>query len=733
MALGTLKRFRRLSALPVAIFAILLLVALHLMSDAVQRSAELTRWFVPLLSIAVIGLVGMAIMLANNVFRLVVRYRHAAAGSRLTGRMVILFTVLSVVPVSVVYYYSMGFLIRGIDSWFDVEVDKAMEDALELSQSSLGLNQRHLLKYTERLLQDIDDQSEAALAISLDEFRAESGATELTLMNLSGRVIASSHEDPTVMVTDKPTREVMQQLKSGANYVGLTASNKTPLEIRALVRDPAGRPLILQGLYPTSERITALSEGLEGAYNRYKELSYLRTSLKFSFSLVLFLVLMFSLLSAMLAAFHTARRLVEPVARIAAGTQAVAEGNYDKKLPLPRQKDELSFLVASFNAMTWQLGRARDHELRAQQEVEGQRAYLETVLDRLSSGVLTFDSDMTLRTANPAAQQILHTNFKGLYQKPLSELSQSSPVLQQFIDSLASYLHDDSKEWREEVTLDGSEGRQVLMCRITPFIQPGDSKRGHVVVFDDITTLIKAQRDAAWGEVARRLAHEIKNPLTPIQLAAERLRHKYLSTMPETDAAVLDRSTRTIVQQVEAMKTMVNAFSEYARPPQMQPTALNADKLFSDVLDLYRSGSKTRIHNRLSAPNARVIADPVRLRQVVVNLIKNAIEAIGDQEDGRIEVHSREVTALDTEYYELRVEDNGPGFSMEVVDDPFEPYTTTKDKGNGLGLAIVKKIVEEHGGTIWAENNDPGACLILRLPIAESESVNENNSVVENS
>jgi nitrogen fixation/metabolism regulation signal transduction histidine kinase len=269
------------------------------------------------------------------------------------------------------------------------------------------------------------------------------------------------------------------------------------------------------------------------------------------------------------------------------------------------------------------------------------------------------------------------------------------------------------------VTLYGSEKRQVLLCRSTPLVSPEDGRSGQVLVFDDITTLIRAQRDAAWGEVARRLAHEIKNPLTPIQLSAERLRHKYLGKMSQEDGAVMDRATHTIVSQVEAMKEMVNAFSDYARPPKMNPQPVQLDEFLSEVLDLYRTGgSASRFEVSLEAAEAQIEADPVRLRQVVHNLVKNAQEAIADSEEGEVEVISRQRQEADCRFVEIQVLDNGPGFGDENPNHLFEPYVTKKAKGTGLGLAIVKKIVEEHGGMIWAENRPQGgACVIMRLPI----------------
>jgi nitrogen fixation/metabolism regulation signal transduction histidine kinase len=728
MAPTTLSRLR-LGGISVGLLLILLLVTLHLMSSAVQNSAELSRYFVPLLVINLAGMVVLIGLITYNSIRLIRQYLRHSAGSRLTLRMVAIFIFISLTPVGVVYFYSFSFLQGGIDSWFDVRIDQAMEDARELAQASLDLNQRLWLKYTEQQLLSINDTSESALSLTIAELRQQSGALELSLSDYNGQIIAYSNAVASELAPSKPDDFILQQLREGNSYVGL-AREKDELMIRVAVEDPLGRPFIIQGLYPASDRVSALSEKLELAYNRYKELSFLRQSLKRNFSLTLFMVLMFAVLSAIWAAFLSARRMVAPITNIAAGTRAVADGDYDRQLPVPRAKDELAFLVTSFNAMTRRIGQARDQADRSQREVESQRAYLETVLGRLSSGVLTFDGEQRLRTTNPAAEKILGTNLQRLIGSPVQNLALVSPVLRQFAEGLQAPLRQAGKEWRGELTLFGGEGRKVLICRATPFAQP-DGPSGHIVLFDDVTALIRAQRDAAWGEVARRLAHEIKNPLTPIQLSAERLRHKYLKKMPAKDAEVLDRATHTIVQQVEAMKTMVNDFSEYARPPQMEVKPLYLDRLIDEVIDLYRGNKAVRFSVKLGAEQSRVEADTLRIRQVVHNLIKNAIEALEGQPQAKVEVITQVLSRDEHPYYEMRVRDNGPGFNESMVQHLFEPYVTSKPKGTGLGLAIVKKIVEEHGGIIWAENCDKGACVVMQLPMLLDldEQPSEENEV----
>jgi nitrogen fixation/metabolism regulation signal transduction histidine kinase len=432
--------------------------------------------------------------------------------------------------------------------------------------------------------------------------------------------------------------------------------------------------------------------------------------------LTLSLVLLLSLLFAVWTAFFLARRLVSPVSGLAEATRAVAEGDYGTQLP-PAGNDELGFLVRSFNDMSRRIAQARDAAKRGQVQIEGQRAYLEAVLSRLSSGVLALDVEGRLRTSNQAAANILDVALDAVNGCTLAEIVARHPELAPMTERLAAHVESGDAEWREELTLDTAEGRRSLMCSGAA-LPGGHGTGGHVIVFDDVTALIQAQRDAAWGEVARRLAHEIRNPLTPIQLSAERIRKKYLDSLAPEEAEVLDRCTRTIIQQVDTMKSMVQAFSAYARPPRLVMVAVDVNELVSDVVELFRGADERPSFVLDLQPDLPPLnCDVGRIRQLLNNLVRNAMEAGRTVGRYGVTISTRKVDGPGGRMVEIQVRDDGPGFADQVLDQIFEPYVTTKPKGTGLGLPIVKKIVEEHSGRISARNTDGGALVSVILPV----------------
>jgi len=403
-----------------------------------------------------------------------------------------------------------------------------------------------------------------------------------------------------------------------------------------------------------------------------------------------------------------------------AGTRAVAKGNYDTQLPLP-SRDELGFLVTSFNDMTKRLGRAREETRRSQQAVEAERAGLAVILARLSTGVVSLGPDLTVRTANQAASAILGVDLEAAVGSRFDESDRDSALFGQFLAAVKLRLNAAELDWREQLDLLSESGKRVLMCACTALPNDVGGAPGVVLVFDDITTLLQAQRDAAWGEVARRLAHEIKNPLTPIQLSAERMRRKFLGSMNAQDAQILERATHTIIAQVDAMKQMVNAFSEYARAPDMHFSRFDLNQLITEVVDLYKvQDSAAELKLLLSANLPQISADRIRIRQILNNLVTNSLEALEGKAAACVEIETQVAMDGPKQMASIVVSDNGPGFQRDLIGTVFDPYVTSKSKGTGLGLAIVKKIVEEHGGRIEADNRRMGGARVrILLPLGD--------------
>ena len=704
----------------------LAVTALFLLSRTAQNSEDFDRLHILILLINVAGVVVLFALLVGNLVRLLRDYRTDVPGAKLKARVVVMSVSLAVVPLLVVFYFSMQFINRGIDTWFNVEVGKGLDDALALSRAALEMQMRDNLGTTVQIAERLRNVSRRQLIFELSMLRRESGASEISVFGRNRRILATSSDFAANHLPQVPRDEVLLQIRQNRPFVSLDPLERGSFQIRTAVAfGDRSRPEtlgVIQAYFPVSERIGRMANSVDSSYSEYKRLLYLREPLKRTFTLTLTVVLLLSMLTSVYGAFVLSRRLVAPIQNLVAGTRAVAKGDFDTRLPTP-SRDEIGFLVSSFNEMTEKLSEARRQASLSQAQVEAERANVEVILARLSTGVVSLEFDLRIRTANQASGAILNVDLENRIGEYLPDVASGQPLLEQFVDLARVHLNAGETEWREQIVLRGEVGRRVLTCACTALPGDEDHAAGFVVVFDDITALLQAQRDAAWGEVARRLAHEIKNPLTPIQLSAERLRRKYINTMSKDEVQVLDRATHTIVQQVEAMKEMVNAFSDYARAPDIDISVFNLDKLAHEVVDLYRaeaSGIEIVLNTDPTLPN--IEADIGRVRQMLHNLIRNSIEALENCDyKGRIEVRISKTEVQETDVAEIVVEDNGPGFKTGSVSQVFDPYVTTKPKGTGLGLAIVKKLVEEHGGTIEAENPDGGGAVIrIQLPVNEA-------------
>ncbi len=709
-----------------------MLTSLLMMSDALRDSSQFGQLYSGLLIFTTLGLFALVTLIFLNLKHLIHQHRERIPGTRMIVRMIAMLTALSVTPVFVVYLFSIDFLHRGIDSWFDLRIEQALDDSLKLSRLSLDIRMRELLKQTEQMAEEISEISDAEIPFEIDELRSRTNAKAVTLLNRNGGIITSSSEDTTSVIPDRPGNAIILQLQQGGSYTGLDNTISTGLQIRVVVNVPDtglnNNSRIIQALYPISDEVNNLTNSIQTSYIKYTELSYLREQLKLSFVLILTLVLLFSIFATVWTAFYFSKKHVAPIRDMAEGTRAIAEGDYHTQIPVT-SNDELGFLVASFNEMTQKIAQARDAASRSQTEAETQQAYLEAVLGRLSSGVLVFDQNKILRTSNLSAGQILGMPINSLTGESINKICLQYNYLEPLRETIQKY-DNTVQDWREQITLFGNRGRQILMCSGTTYSLTKNEDESYIIVFDDITELIQGQKNAAWSEMARRLAHEIKNPLTPIQLATERLRHKYLHSMDPSDANILDRLTNTIVQQVDTMKDMVNTFSDYARTSEIKVQAMDINVLINEVMDLFTSlDQKVEIKMDLEPDLPLVNADVGRLRQVFNNLLKNAFDACENNHDSVLNIASQRISRAGTEYVEILIKDSGNGIESDIMAHIFEPYVTTKTKGTGLGLAIVKRIVEEHNGVVWLENNhdNPGVSVIIRLPIIQEENKRLNN------
>ncbi|MGA9963103.1 MAG: PAS domain-containing sensor histidine kinase [Azonexus sp.] len=695
---------------------------LLLMSTAAD-TAIFTRHYPLLIGLNVILALAMLSLVSWQLRSLWRDYRAQVFGARLKLRLMMMFGIVAVLPGTLVYGVSVQFVTRSIESWFDVRVEKALESGLHLGRSALDSLLADLTEKARSMANELSDLKEAGRRSALLRLREQNAVQSAALFSVGGQLLSSASSEISGLLSDLPTQAQLKQARS-TQAVTTVDGEGGKLYLRVLVpvaaRTVFDEPRILQLIQPVPPSLAYDAEAVQGVYRDYQELQLARQGLTRIYALTLTLTVLVALFGAFALAFVMARRLSAPLSILAEGTQAVAQGDFS-----PRQavysRDELGMLTQSFSRMTRQLDDARRETERHRSELESARGYLESILANLSAGVLVFDRNSVLRTINEGALTILNDDFAGLIGEEVDQWPRQN-ILGQFIRHNFATAKD--VEWQTQVELERPNGMpQVLLLRGSRL--PEASGGGDVVVFDDVTRIVAAQRSAAWGEVARRLAHEIKNPLTPIQLSAERLQFKLAGKLMNGDADMLARSTQMIINQVQAMKRMVDDFRDYARlpVPEVEPLDLNA--LISEVLGLYES-SAVAIETQFAGDLPKVLGDATQLRQVIHNLLRNSEDAL----EGRDAAAIRIVTERAGQQARLLIADNGPGFPLELLPRIFEPYVTTKARGTGLGLSIVKKIVDEHQGTIEISNApEGGARMDIRLPLVKKEEAkNGDNS-----
>jgi nitrogen fixation/metabolism regulation signal transduction histidine kinase len=664
------------------------------------------------------GVLGMAllVLLGWRLWWLQKRIRRGVFGAKLTLKLLLMFGVVAMLPGLVVYGASVFFLNRSIETWFDVRVDNALTAGVNLGQAALDDLLRELDKKADRMALSLSDEGMGSIITSLSTLREQSAVQELTLFDDRGGVIAHVGTERGTLLPLLPDRNTLWQVRQQQPYSrieevaerGLIMHVMVPVYTTALT----GETRVLQLVQPVPARLAHDAQAVQLAYREYQQIAVSRLGLKRIYGVALTLTLMLALLMTFVIAYLLSERLGAPLRTLARGTRAVAKGDFSQ-MPSVSSRDELGVLIQSFNRMTRQLSEAREQVALNHQETEQAKAFLERVLANLSSGVIVLDDALRVRTMNSAAAHILGVTVSVLNAQPLTGLGRLGEALHAFGVAVAARFGENEGEWQEQIDYTDHGGNQTLLLRGTRL--PPGVERGYVLVFDDVTKLIDAERNAAWSEVARRLAHEIKNPLTPIQLSAERIARKLDGRLQPADAEFLARATQTIVNQVAAMKSMVDAFAGYARMPRAKLEALDLNSLVNEVLALY-DAKALGLEVHLGADLPPISGDSTLLRQVIHNLLQNAQDALAGHPSPRVEISTR--LRHNKKAVCLSVTDNGAGFPEHLMTRLFEPYATTKAKGTGLGLAIVKKIVEEHQGKIQIENlKSGGAAIQIALPV----------------
>jgi PAS domain S-box-containing protein len=687
-----------------------------LLAFSADNSGFFAAHFSVLVGVASVATLALVALFGYQVYSLWRRIRAGVFGARLTAKMFWIFGLMALLPGLVVYALSVQFLVNSIESWFDVRMEQALESGLSLGQSALGNLENDLVKKAESMALQLSELPVEKQNFRLNDLRETGSVQEVALFDTDGRLLGFSSSDKAELTPRKPDRAALWQVKlqqpwsrteQGADGHTLIVRAVVPVNLISLTESMR----ILEVAQPVSAKLAEDAQSVEKAHRDYQELAVSRLGLKRLYGLSLTIALALSLFSALSLAYILSERLAAPLRVLARGTRAVARGDFSQVSQV-HSRDELGMLTLSFNRMTQQLSEARTSAQDNQDKLQEAKAYLESILGSVNTGVVTLDGELKVRLVNPAAATLLGSSRDALEGRILDEWGEAGDGLHHFAVAMAHHFREAAgQRWQEQVEMVTPSGARILLARGTPLVAGGAAD--YALVLDDVSMLIQAQRDAAWGEVARRLAHEIKNPLTPIQLSAERLQMKLVDQLDERSQLILTRATGTIVDQVATMKSLVDAFAEYARTPSLQAQSMDLNAFVLDVLALYEHHAP--VSTDLATDLARVWGDPALLRQVLVNLVKNAEESLVDNAAPSIMV--RTYNAADA--VSLCVEDNGPGFPESLMSRLFEPYASTKPKGTGLGLAIVKKIVEEHHGSIEVHNRTPhGAAVCLTLPIA---------------
>lgn len=734
-----------LGTLLLVALGLVLLTLLALATDNRELNEQNYAWLVTVTSVVAVSLL---LVIGWTAARLFVRWHQGKFGSRLLVKLAAIFALVGIAPGALIYGVSYQFVARSIESWFDIRVEGALEAGLSLGRTTMDILTQDLSNKTRSWAMQLGDLSDASAALTLERVREDTGATDAKLWSGSGQLLASAGQSRFQINPERPGTATLRKLRSQrvvAQVEGLddappAAGGTAPaaqIKVLALVAG-AGYGLEADGRYlqitkALPANLVANAIAVTEANREYQQRALARSGLRRMYIGTLTLTLFMAVFAAILLAVLLGNQLARPLLVLAEGVREVAHGDLRPKLAL-RGKDELDGLTRSFADMTQQLADARAAVEQGMEQVNAAHAHLQTILDNMTAGVIVLNADGVIQSCNPGATRILRAPLAAHLGQALLGVAKlekfGQTVQEQFDAFLSERVQHGLDHWQTSLDLPGSDAAghpETISLVVRGALMPQERR---LLVFDDVSEIVSTQRAQAWGEVARRLAHEIKNPLTPIQLSAERMEMKLAGKLEPTERALLGKSVRTIVDQVDAMKRLVNEFRDFGRLPAAELKPLDLNLLLTDVLQLYgHENARVPIQVELDPLCPPILADAQQLRQVVHNLLQNAQDAMDTPANGTHADEVRPPVLVRTHWSEaahrvrLAVLDSGPGFADNILKRAWEPYVTTKPKGTGLGLAVVKKIADEHGARIDLSNRVVdgeirGAQVSLSFPIA---------------
>ena len=653
-------------------------------------------------------------VIAYQIYHLANEVKKEVSGSRLTVRLVSSYAFMIIVPLLVLYFVSVNFLTKSIESWFNVKVESALEGGLNIGQKTLDIMRKDIELKSRSIAYTLSNSEENDFSFILSDLREKFDIYDAMIIDESGKVISLASREYTDVDLKIPEKEELMIADTGFHgKIDVDENNQIFLKTYQSLnlRNSSNNKKYLLINQKVPDAISQVAISVESVYEEYQALTYSRNSLKVLYQISLSIILFLAVLLSISLALYFSRRFTLPISILSNATEEIAKGKFDKRIP-EQGKDELGMLVRSFNSMTNNLQEANKTLELNRKRIENSRNFLESIINNMSSGIVVIDEKNNVRLFNKLSSVLLKVDLEKYIGQRFTQILEHNNLLTDLVGFMNRQTTTDKDLGKNNLTL--KLNQKILSFQIT--IQENTVDAKYILLIDDITEITKAQRNEAWAEVARRLAHEIKNPLTPIQLSAERIDYKFSNKLQNEDKKILGEITKTIVNQVVAIKNMVNEFTEYSRSPILKRESVDLISLINEVIRLYE---KNDLEVSLSSryKTFRFECDQTKLRQVIVNLIQNAYEAKKEKVKSTIDIK----LSKNKEYVQISFKDNGIGFNSEI--DPFEPYVTTKKTGTGLGLAVVKKIIEEHNGNIIIKNNErSGVTVKLQFKLQNEKS-----------